>query len=1096
MAVVASCPDRDVLERLMLGRIAGPEGELLAQHLEGCERCSAAVLTLGAEDTLTEATRGPSTAEGGPDADVVRGLVESLRRLGPPAAAGQTTADETPNPEHADGGEDAYDFLAPPQAPDEIGRLGVYRVLKVLGSGGMGVVFQAEDVHLRRTVALKVMRPEAARKPRARERFLREARAAAALEHEHVVTIYQVGEERGVPFLTMQWLKGMTLEEHLRRSGTLHVSEVPRLGRQIARGLAAAHARGLVHRDIKPANVWLEALPDEPGGLPPRYRVKILDFGLARAADDDANLTQSGTVVGTPSHMAPEQARGEKVDSRCDLFSLGVVLYRLCTGRLPFGGKNTMAVLSALATDTPKPVGDLNPAVPAGLAELVMQLLAKHPVDRPGSAREVADRLQAIEQAAARAAEPSPTKAAPPAPAPTPAARPMARRRWALVAAALVLLALLPPAYFFGGQVIRIATNRGQLVIEVDDPKVEVTVKENGAVIQDRPGQREITLAAGEHEFEVAIKDAAGEHHFFTRKLTLKRGGKEIIDVAQELAVQPAPPAPKKDVPAPPPPPKEPADAERQAALWALSGRIRLGVRVGNSDIGIDDAKDLPAGDWHVVCVILNNNPVGAARLEHLKPLTKLERLDLKQAINDDELAQIEPLTSLLVLQLSGSPVSDAGLVHLQKLTNLSVLFLNGTKVTDAGLERLKPLTNLGVLFLESTKVSDAGLIHLKPLARLGELDLGSTQVGDDGMVYLKPLTKLSVLHLYNTRVGDRGLEQLGTQTNLQGLHLSGTQISDVGLEHLKTLTNLLNLDVGDSRIGDDGLVHLKALTNLRILSLGHTRVTDAGLDHLVHLQKLERLNLQGTRVSRKKVEALRKMLPNLSSDHLLWWEPNRKAAEAVLALGGTVHIRRRGDADDRLVKDRAELPDDYFQLTQASLAGVKKADPGLLPKLAALSDPEFDHFVALDLSDSIAGNANLPGLNRGLEELSLARTQVDDLGLEGLKGMTKLRRLVFDGSAIRGTGLAHLKELPALAELHLDCPTIADLSLPLVGDLKHLEKLSLRSSGVTDEGLKSLHGLSGLQELDLTETKVTAEGVAALQKALPKCRITGPGAK
>jgi Leucine-rich repeat (LRR) protein/tRNA A-37 threonylcarbamoyl transferase component Bud32 len=1093
MAVIASCPDRDVLERLMLGRIAGPEGEQLAQHLEGCERCAAAALTLGAEDTLTEATRGRSTAEGAPDADVVRGLVESLRRLGPPAAAGQTTADETPNPEHADAGEQTYDFLAPPQAPDEIGRLGPYRVLKVLGSGGMGVVFQAEDVDLKRTVALKVMRAEAARKPRARERFLREARAAAALEHEHVVTIYQVGEERGVPFLAMQWLKGMTLEEQLRRSGPPSVAQVLCLGRQIARGLAAAHARGLVHRDIKPSNLWLETLPGEPGASATGGHVKILDFGLARAADDDAHLTQSGTVVGTPSYMAPEQARGERVDSRCDLFSLGVVLYRLCTGRLPFGSKNTMAVLSALATNTPQPVGQVNPAMPPKLAELVMQLLAKDAAGRPAAASEVADRLQGMEQAG----EPSPTKAGPPAPAPTPAARSTARRRRALVAAALLLLALLPPAYFFGGQVIRIATNRGQLVVEVDDPKVEVNVKENGAVIQDRPGQREITLAAGEHEFEVTIKDPAGESHFFTRRLTLKRGGKEIIDVARELAVQPAPPAPKKDVPAPPSPPKEPPDAERQAALWALSGRIRLGVRVGNRDIGIDDAKGLPeGGDWHVVSVNLNNNPAGAAQLEHLKPLTKLERLDLKQAINDDGLAQIEPLTSLLVLVLSGSPIGDAGLVHLQKLTNLSALFLNGTKVTDAGLERLKPLTNVGYLSLESTKVSDAGLVHLKGLANLGQLDLGSTQVGDDGMQHLKPLSKLADLRLYNTRVGDRGLEQLGTLNGLGSLYLSGTQISDAGLVHLKTLTNLVRLDLGDTRIGDRGLEDLKALTNLTGLNLGHTRVTDAGLDHLVHLQKLEQLNLQGTRVSRKKVEALKKMLPQLQDPHFVWSEPNRTAAQAVLALGGTVHVRRNGDAEERLVKTVAELPDDYFQVTRASLAGVKKADPGLLPKLAALTDPEFDHFVALDLSDSVAGNVDLPNFNRGLEELSLAQMQIDDLGLKGLKGMNKLRRLVLDGPSIRGTGLASLKELPALTELHLDCPAIMDLALPFIGYLKHLEKLSLAGSGVTDEGLKSLPGLSGLQELDLTGTKVTADGVAALQKVLPKCKITGPGAK
>jgi serine/threonine protein kinase len=338
MAPVASCPDREVLEQLMLGRLADPEGERLAQHLEQCGRCAAVVQTLRADDTLVEAARAPSTATGGPEQEVVRGLVERLRRGGPPTAAAGTptiTRDATPQPggPPAEGTADLCALLAPPQGPGELGRLGPYRVRQVLGAGGMGVVFLAEDVQLKRPVALKVMRPEAAGKPAARERFLREAQAAAALEHEHVVTIYQVGEERGVPFLAMQLLRGMSLEERLKGSGPLGVHEVLRLGRQVARGLAAAHARGLIHRDVKPANLWLEEPEgewgaDAPGGLPgdsgasaPRDHVKILDFGLARAVEDDAHLTQSGAVVGTPAYMAPEQARGERVDSRCDLFS-------------------------------------------------------------------------------------------------------------------------------------------------------------------------------------------------------------------------------------------------------------------------------------------------------------------------------------------------------------------------------------------------------------------------------------------------------------------------------------------------------------------------------------------------------------------------------------------------------------------------------------------------------------------------------------------------------------------------------------------------------------------------------------------------------
>jgi serine/threonine protein kinase len=294
---------------------------------------------------------------------------------------------------------EVLDFLAPPQGPGELGRLGPYRVLKVLGAGGMGLVLQAEDPLLKRSVALKVMRPELAKKDDARQRFLREARATAAIEHPYIVHVYQVGEDRGVPFLAMPFLKGESLDARLKREGKLSVAETVRLGRQIAEGLAAAHDHGLIHRDIKPGNIWLEPHDGQRGASRPRDWVKILDFGLARAAaGEDVHLTKTGAILGTPAYMAPEQARAEKVDPRCDLFSLGVVLYRMLTGTLPFQGTDTMSLLMALATDTPRPASELNPDVPPPLADLVTQLLAKHPAARPPSARAVADALAELEE--------------------------------------------------------------------------------------------------------------------------------------------------------------------------------------------------------------------------------------------------------------------------------------------------------------------------------------------------------------------------------------------------------------------------------------------------------------------------------------------------------------------------------------------------------------------------------------------------------------------------------------------------------------------------------------------------------------------------
>ncbi|QDU18392.1 serine/threonine-protein kinase [Urbifossiella limnaea] len=287
-------------------------------------------------------------------------------------------------------------FLSPPQAADEVGRLGPYRVLKELGRGGMGAVFLAEDTTLKRRVALKVMLPHVAGDA-ARARFLREARAVAALKHDHVVTVYQAGEENGVPFLTMELLAGKTLDEWLRPDRRATPAQVLTIGRQIAEGLAAAHAAGLVHRDIKPANIWLEA---------PKGRVKLLDFGLARGAGGgDPGLTGTGDILGTPAYMAPEQARGQPLDHRCDLFSLGCVLYRMATGRVPFQGDSAYAVIVAVASEEPVPPRAVNPDVPPALEALIESLLAKDPAGRPASAaaalaemRRVAARLDTTEK--------------------------------------------------------------------------------------------------------------------------------------------------------------------------------------------------------------------------------------------------------------------------------------------------------------------------------------------------------------------------------------------------------------------------------------------------------------------------------------------------------------------------------------------------------------------------------------------------------------------------------------------------------------------------------------------------------------------------
>jgi serine/threonine protein kinase len=273
--------------------------------------------------------------------------------------------------------------------PGEIGRLGNYRVLRLLGEGGMGLVFLGEDLTLQRQVALKVMKPDLASESDGGQRLLREARLMASIKHENLATIYQAGQEGPVVYLAMELLQGESLGERLLRAGMLRPANILRVGQQLAIGLAAIHGHGLVHRDLKPANIWLET---------PGNRVKILDFGLARPVREETSLTKAGIIMGTPAFMSPEQARGRPADARSDLFSLGCVLYSMATRVRPFDADNTLGVLSALVLHEPRPVRELNPAIPGALGELIMQLLAKDPAERPASAEEVGDRLRQIQR--------------------------------------------------------------------------------------------------------------------------------------------------------------------------------------------------------------------------------------------------------------------------------------------------------------------------------------------------------------------------------------------------------------------------------------------------------------------------------------------------------------------------------------------------------------------------------------------------------------------------------------------------------------------------------------------------------------------------
>jgi serine/threonine protein kinase len=248
----------------------------------------------------------------------------------------------------------------------------------------MGIVLKAFDPVLNRVVAVKVLQPSLAAQPVARKRFLREARAAAAVSNDHVVRIYAVDEDQGLPFLVMEFISGITLQKKIEQEAPLDLRETLRIGMQIASGLEAAHHQGVVHRDIKPANILLENSVE---------KVKITDFGLARSREVPLLTANVGSIFGTPEYMAPEQTVNSDVDFRADLFSLGSVLYAMCTGRSPFRAGSVMATLRKVADEAAPPITKFNPQTPSWLVQLIEELHAKRPEDRPKSAAEVERRL-------------------------------------------------------------------------------------------------------------------------------------------------------------------------------------------------------------------------------------------------------------------------------------------------------------------------------------------------------------------------------------------------------------------------------------------------------------------------------------------------------------------------------------------------------------------------------------------------------------------------------------------------------------------------------------------------------------------------------
>ena len=678
---MSTCPTVEQIEQFLQTESSRAEWAEFDSHLPHCPQCLLIVEELTRDPRLIRA-EGAGAIDAPPEPllraldhpDLVAapsGPYEAantidrseVERAGPAGTDATKERSDTPCDEDVT---DALEQLSPPERPGSLGRLGHYEILSVVGRGAFGVVFRAFDDTLQRVVAVKTLAIRLASTSPARKRFLREARAAGQVRHENVVQIHAV-EERPIPHIVMEFLPGETLPQRLDRAGPLDAAEVVAITRQVAEGLQAAHAVGLIHRDIKPENILIDA------GL--RLRVKITDFGVARAIDD-ASLTQSGVLVGTPLYMSPEQARGEAVDHRSDLFSLGSVLYTLTTGHPPFRANGAIAILKRVVEDTPRPISEIIPEAPPWFCQLVFKLMAKDPAHRFQTAAEVGAALEA----------------GPDSPALALLAPPERYRHFALAPAAIAGLVTLAVLWKIGA---------GILSEKLGDQATGTKLEQVGIVAHQATEAKTREPGAANLGQDVDRERQAAEW-------TLSRGGFVIV-LGDDRKLESS------------------ADLPRNSFILK---RVDLG------GIAVTDAELVQLEGLKFVEILsIASTTVTDAGLSHLQGLTNLKVLHAGHLrLNGRGFSHLKDLPQLVEIWAGDSDVTDEGLASLEGMNGLIKLGIGGTQVTDAGMPHLKRCRGLSELWLDNTALTDAGLSQLEAFGNLVFLDVKHTAVTPKGL--------------------------------------------------------------------------------------------------------------------------------------------------------------------------------------------------------------------------------------------------------------------------------------------------------------------------------------------------------------------------